>query len=189
VLLRLARERPDLFDVGITSIDDTSPAIEKNLARVKSEFEGQLVPYEDFAESLGRFKYLVSVDGVTVAWRGRALLQAGGTLLLQNSAMGEHFYDDMIPWTHYVPIKQDLSDLVSTVEWLEAHPARAEEIAAAGFRFAQEKLTQDATYCYIKRLAAVVRNATAYELPSPDALIEYGFQQSPAQAQKRWRAR
>ena len=51
------------------------------------------------------------------------------------------------------------------------------------------RLTQDATYCYIKRLAAVVRNATAYELPSPDALIEYGFQQSPAQAQKRWRAR
>ena len=106
---------------------------------MKSEYEGQLVPYEDFAESLGRFKYLLSVDGVTVAWRARALLQAGGTLLLQNSAMGEHFYDDMIPWTHYVPIKQDLSDLISTVEWLEGHPGRAEEIAAAGFRFAQEK--------------------------------------------------
>lgn len=38
---------------------------------------------------------------------------------------------------HYVPIKNDLSDLLEKVEWLKANDDKAYEIAQAGSVFAR----------------------------------------------------
>ena len=177
MLLRIAANRSDLFDVGITGIDDSSRAISEHLERVTEDYRPVIQPPDDFAFSLRNFKFLLSLDGVTVSWRGRALLQAGGIMILQDSPMGEHFYNDLIPWIHFVPVKADLSDLVSVLEWLKANPDKAEDIALAGSRFAEEKLTDEATTCYVQRMAAAVRSATAYNLLPKEKLLEHGFEE------------
>ena len=46
------------------------------------------------------------------------------------------------PWVHYVPLRNDLSDLIETVEWLRAHEAQAAAIAANGAAFARRRLTR-----------------------------------------------
>lgn len=47
-----------------------------------------------------------------------------GTLLCYNSVVikvepdyFEYFYADLKPWTHYIPVKHDLSDLHENVQW------------------------------------------------------------------------
>jgi hypothetical protein len=49
----------------------------------------------------------------------------------------EWFYKDLITMKHYVPIKNDLSDLLEKVEWLKANDDKAYEIAQAGSVFAR----------------------------------------------------
>lgn len=60
-----------------------------------------------------KYKYLISVDGNTCAWqRVPWIMLSGSVLLLVETDMEEWFYADIIPYFHYVPIKNDLSDLV-----------------------------------------------------------------------------
>lgn len=47
-------------------------------------------------------------------------------------------------FTHYVPVKEDLSDLIEQLDWADAHPDRAATIAAAALGFARMYLTKDA---------------------------------------------
>lgn len=49
----------------------------------------------------------------------------------------DFFYDEMMPWTHYIPVKTDLSDLKEKFDWAEANPEGAMLIAAEGTRFAE----------------------------------------------------
>ena len=44
----------------------------------------------------------------------------------------EFFSALLVPWTHYVPVADNLADLAERVAWAEANPARAAEIGAAG---------------------------------------------------------
>jgi hypothetical protein len=37
-----------------------------------------------------------------------------------------------IPWVHFVPVKNDLSDLLETINWLRQNDAKAKEIALNG---------------------------------------------------------
>ena len=42
------------------------------------------------------------------------------------------YYDDLVPWRHFVPVAADLGDLIEKIEWCRAHPDECEGIAAAG---------------------------------------------------------
>jgi len=55
----------------------------------------------------------------------------------------------MIPWVHYVPVKQDLSDLLSNIKWLRDNDDKAYEIAQNGkalykILFGIDNLVEDA---------------------------------------------
>jgi hypothetical protein len=54
----------------------------------------------------------------------------------------------MKPWLHYVPLKQDFSDLIDQYYWLVGHPAQARQIAENGRRFAKAVLTPQALETY-----------------------------------------
>ena len=46
-------------------------------------------------------------------------------------------HGDLQPWVHYVPLRRDYEDLADRVRWLERHPRKAAQIAAAGRSFIQ----------------------------------------------------
>ena len=54
------------------------------------------------------------------------------------------------PWVHYVPVKEDASDLLQALERVRALPDKGESIAAASRAKAREVLTED----YAKRYFA-----------------------------------
>lgn len=63
-----------------------------------------------------KYKYLLSVDGNTSAWqRVPWIMLSGSVLLLVETTTQEWFYRDIIPYTHYVPIKPDFSNLISQI--------------------------------------------------------------------------
>ena len=67
------------------------------------------------------------------------------------------YYDDLKPWTHFVPVKADLSDLAAQIAWCRANLDACERIAADGQAFAM-------ALRYEKEIvAAAGRVATAFQ--------------------------
>jgi len=55
------------------------------------------------------------------AYRLPYLLAGSALVFKQQSPYYEHFYGDLQPWIHYVPIKRDLSDLEKQLKWAMAN--------------------------------------------------------------------
>lgn len=48
------------------------------------------------------------------------------------------------PYVHYIPVKQDLSDLRQVYEWAESHPEDVDNIRTNGMAKCQETITVEA---------------------------------------------
>ncbi len=85
-----------------------------------------------------------------------ALLLGGGALLRVASADGSRIWFDarLVPWTHYLPVAADMSDLAERVDWVVAHPAEAQQIGAAARMLAR-------SVSYEAEIAAAVRTVGA----------------------------
>jgi hypothetical protein len=84
-------------------------------------------------------KFAIDIDGNTNAWSNFfTRLLMGCCVLKVDSAAGyrQWYYGDVVPWTHYVPVKADLSDLRERIAWCRANLAECRQIAAAGQQFA-----------------------------------------------------
>lgn len=70
----------------------------------------------------------MNIDGTVAAYRFPWLLAGGSAVLKQDSKYYEHFYGQLQPWVHYVPVKADLSDLLQQVQWLKDNDEKASVI-------------------------------------------------------------
>ena len=53
------------------------------------------------------------------------------------------FYDRLVPWVHYVPVKEDLSDLKKQLDWAEAHPKHAKKISKAATKLVRDLTSRE----------------------------------------------
>lgn len=103
----------DMFDVGLAKIPKHNKRANSNLTKVGG-LASYISPMENF------MKYLAILDMDGSSWSSRF-----GTLLCYNSVVikiepkyVDYFYYDLKPWTHYVPIRDDLSDLFKIVAFV-----------------------------------------------------------------------
>jgi Glycosyl transferase family 90 len=85
------------------------------------------------------FKFAIDIDGNSNAWSNFfTRLIMGCCVLKVASAPGyrQWYYGEIEPWTHYVPVKADLSDLHDRLAWCRANLAECGRIAAKGQEFA-----------------------------------------------------
>lgn len=74
------------------------------------------------SKEMVNYKYILDIDGRAATWDATAWkLNSGSVILKQDSPWRQWFYDDFKPWVHYVPIKNDFSDIQEKYIWLETH--------------------------------------------------------------------
>lgn len=119
-----------LFDCGITQIVQASSAEEieavKSLGVMKDS-----VPLHDFC----KYKIQIDIDGNTNSWPGLfGKLQTGSVVVKVRSPKGyrQWYYDRLVPWSNFVPVQSDLSDLVPVVQFLREHDDLAQAIGQRG---------------------------------------------------------
>ena len=79
------------------------------------------------------WKYMITIDGYIAPWgRGPNILYSDSVLIMVDTIYEPLYAKSFVPWVHYVPIKADLSDLLSTIEWLKQNDDKAREIALNG---------------------------------------------------------
>ena len=84
-----------------------------------------------------KYKYILSIDGWTNQWDGTAWRLYSGSVLLKTKSVWEQwFYKDLKEWVHYVPVKNDFSDLNEQIEWCINNDDKCKEIAENASKFA-----------------------------------------------------
>ena len=80
-------------------------------------------------ESQIMYKYILDIDGNASTWDATAWkLNSGSVLFKTNSSWKQWFYDQFIEWEHFVPIKDDFSDLQEKYYWCESNQEKCVEM-------------------------------------------------------------
>lgn len=137
-LIDIARKHPHLINASMTNFFFYTD---------KKEEYGPKQPHISFFRFFD-YKYQINIDGTVAAYRFPYLLAGGGLILKQKSPYEEHFYKNLQEWTHYVPIENDLSDLVEKLNWARENDDAAYNIAKNGQKFANERLLPQHIFCY-----------------------------------------
>jgi hypothetical protein len=128
------QENREYLDAGVT-----------DFAQLQSEDEAELLRrsglVRDFidARRFQHWKYLVDIDGNTNSWPGLFEKLLSGSAVLKVESGGPYrqwYYDRLKPFENFVPIRNDLSDLIEKIRYLRSHDDVAREIGAAGRKLA-----------------------------------------------------
>jgi len=83
------------------------------------------------------YKYLIDIDGEVNAWSGFFWkLYSKSVVFKVESHYEQWYYDKILPWVHYIPVKGDLSDLCECYEWALRNDDECRLIAENGKEFA-----------------------------------------------------
>ena len=137
-LVRMGKRNPDLIDAGITAFFFFRDEMEKLGGRTNHTL------FFDFFD----YKYQLCLDGTVAAYRLPYLLAGGSVVFKQDSDYFEHFYKDLKPWQHFIPVKKDLSDLLERIKWAKDNDAEVRKIAENARNFVIENLLPDHVLCY-----------------------------------------
>jgi hypothetical protein len=134
-LCQLALSNPTVLDAGISNVVQSWHDSDRGQIEAAGLVRGP-VPEEEFL----KYKYQIDIDGNSNSWPGLfQRLLTGSPVLKVASPHGyrQWYYDQLTPWTNYVPVEADLSDLVGKIEWLRANDLQAQAIGRAGLELAQ----------------------------------------------------
>lgn len=134
---------PDLFDVAFVDEDQSSIV----------DLDAEL-PRHRLALDLG--------TSSRPAGRLVQVLASGAAPLLHGTAARELALEWLEPWEHYVPLRQDLADLVTKVRWLQSAEGadEAQSLAERAHRRFTERFRRQDTYCYVWRALTAIAEVT-----------------------------
>lgn len=127
LLKKYGDENPDLLDIIHVDGSKINRSCEKYLS----------------LPELTKYEYLIDIGGNGYSGRLKFLLFSNRPLFIVDRCYIEYFYDDLIPYKHYIPVKMDLSDLLEQIKWVQENPQKSLEIANNAFQFAINNFTDD----------------------------------------------
>jgi hypothetical protein len=146
---------PDLVDAGFTRYWKFTRKEDEMAMKKVMGLVAEISPVDQMY-----YKYLIDIDGVTCTYPSlQWKLLTGSCVLKQVTSDIMWFYKELKPWVHYVPLKEDLSDLPERVMWVRIHDAEAREIGENGRKFVLEHIMPEdiVLYCYktLKKYASL----------------------------------
>jgi len=108
--------------------------------------------YSTYQEQLN-YKYLPVLDGVMCTYPGyQWRLLSNSLAFKQNSSEIQWFYGALVPYVHYLPIKEDFSDIVEQINWAQIHDEKCKKISQNATEFVLNNLMIEDAYFYLYKL-------------------------------------
>ena len=108
--------------------------------------------YLTYQQQIDRWKYLIDFKGFGWSARTKVLLNSPRIVFIVDREYEEFWYEYIKPWVHYVPVKEDLSDLEKNYEKIESDTGLQEYIKTNQREFAKKYLTREAALLRIKKI-------------------------------------
>ena len=103
--------------------------------------------YLSMIELVSKYKYLIDIRGFgEYSARLKILLWSHRPILIVERNGKEFFEFNLIPWTHFIPVKADLSDIIEKINWCIQNEDYANKIAENAYQFSIKNLTQTACF-------------------------------------------
>lgn len=134
-MCKLAAQLGARADVALIGLVQAASPREGELIEERVTREGLLRPFIPMTD-MARHQYILDIDGNSNSWNFMQKLRLGCCVLRVESRWRQWFADRLVAWEHYVPVAEDLSDLLERAEWCFAHPAESAAIAKRGRKFA-----------------------------------------------------
>jgi hypothetical protein len=127
-----------------------------------------------------KYKYILDIDGHTNAWDGlRWKLYSGSVVLKHIGVYEQWYYKELRPFFHYVPVKNDFSDLVEMVEWCRANQSKCLQISRNARAFAKERLNYSTVVGeFRERMVSYFKNKSYQGMDMPPEL-KTGLEATP----------
>jgi hypothetical protein len=131
---------PDKYDIKFTDKNPKAP----QSSCIDDKFD-IFTSTEFSACDYAKYKYLVDFGGGGgTSWKSTLwFLGMPGVLFHHETPMRDSFYDDIKPYVHYIPLKADLSNLESQMQWAISNPAECAEISKRATAFVQHLMSPD----------------------------------------------
>ena len=101
-------------------------------------------------ELVQTYKYLIDVEWAGYSWRLKLLFFSWRPVFVQERLRKDFALLKAEPNKHYIPIKNDFSDLIEKIKELKSNKKFWEEIWKNGKIFAMENLSKDSAIIYIQ---------------------------------------
>lgn len=146
-LVLLSLIHPEKVDARFTGVVQCDPEVP-----ILMKAKGLMSKIVAKADHL-KFKYLVDVDGNSCSYeRYFWLLLSNSLVLKQMTSNIQWYYSALEPYKHFVPLKEDLSDLLDQIEWAKSHDLEARMIAEEATQFVKDNLGPEDTALYLYHL-------------------------------------
>jgi len=103
-------------------------------------------------EEQANYKYVINVDGHVNAFRLSLELSMGCVVLLADSKYRTWYRRYLIPYVHYVPLKEDLSNLFEQIRWCRNNDKKCEDISINSKIFYDTYLSKNGMLDYLQYL-------------------------------------
>jgi len=146
-LALLSLVHPQLLDAKVNGIVQCDPEVPA-LVQAKGIL-GRTVSQADHL----KYKYLVDVDGNSCSFeRLFWALYSNSVVLKQVTPNIQWYYGALRPYEHYIPVQEDLSDLITQCQWALDHDAEARQIAHNATEFIEQNLAVEDVFLYLHTL-------------------------------------
>lgn len=144
-------DHPELIDATFSSVSEVLLMwFMKNVPNQLWE-TGQTPLCENF-----NHKYYIAIDGNASGFmRGPIILASNTVPIVIESLYRPLYLDAWVPWVHFVPVKNDQSDLYEKIKWLQDNDLKAQEIAMNGRKlfdklYNLQNMIEDTTNVFVK---------------------------------------
>ena len=157
--LKLAKISHDLNDLNTLNAGITSWNCRPRLVNEKNKLYLKTIDIKSLPFSLvnfmspeeqSNFKYIINVDGHSKAYRLSLELSMGSVILLVDSNYTMWFMKFLKPYHHYIPIKEDLSDLIDKINWCKQNDETCKNIAENALLFYNTYLSKNGIFDYLQ---------------------------------------
>ncbi len=141
-ICKLSLEFPERIDAGITWVD----CEKMNEALLQDQVIKGAASKRDHLLC----KYLPVLDGHMCTYPGyQWRLLSNSVCFKQESDQIQWFYSAIKSYVHYIPLKNDMSDLIDRILWAKSHEEEVKEISKNGREFARNHLMPADDYLYL----------------------------------------
>jgi hypothetical protein len=108
------------------------------------------------------YKYIINIDGHVSAFRLSLELSMGSVILLVSSQWKMWFSYLLVPNKHFVPVKDDLSDLIDQIKWCQNNDEKCKDIAKNAKIFYKTYLSKDGILDYLQKIICNIKFQVGY---------------------------
>ena len=111
-------------------------------------------------EDMPKYKYLIDAQGQGWSARLKYLMFSNRPLFVIERKEWDWVTCDTIPFVHYIPVKEDVSDLLDKLSWADNHPEEARQIATNALIYIKKKFTKSNIH---KRVEDIIRQSVIHK--------------------------